>query len=167
MKILWALLAMVLGANGMTCPGSNSLIHASAQVVAIAGSSCKDVHEEILARVQSKWHDPHNGGTYSLVSATALQLQLKRLTGDKKYTDKMTITLSDTNGKCMIMGCSESQVFSIGDKSTNFCNLHNLYCGSAGGCQPVKHDFAVSETKIDTSIGAGSNRQVCLGPVFQ
>lgn len=29
------------------------------------------------------------------------------------------------------------QVFSIGDKSTNFCNLHNLYCGSAGGCQPV------------------------------
>ena len=89
-----------------------------------------------------------------------------RLTGDKKYTDKMIITLADTGGKCMhpcyqfiivqacrgtfrciscpplsltlpatalrrqfvprIMGCSESQVFSFIDFSTNSCNIRNL-----------------------------------------
>lgn len=30
-----------------------------------------------------------------------------------------------------------SQVFSIEDKSTNYCNLRNLVCGSAEGCTPV------------------------------
>ncbi|CAE7030663.1 unnamed protein product [Symbiodinium natans] len=88
--------------------------------------------------------------------------EFSRLTGDKKYTDKMTITLADTNGKCMIMGCSESQVFSIFDFSTNYCNLRNLYCGSADGCEPVKHSFKATESTVTPSLGAGSDAKSCI-----
>ncbi|CAE7656124.1 unnamed protein product [Symbiodinium pilosum] len=156
-----SLLAVVLG---MKCPGSPSFFHASAEVVAIADASCADVKEEMLGRVQSSpWTDPHNAGTYSVLpSKLSSQLDFSRLTGDKKYTDKLTITLADASGKCMIMGCSESQVFSIFDFSTNFCNLRNLYCGPSDGCQPVKHDFRVVESRVTASPGAGSDAKSCI-----
>merc|ERR1719277_942039 len=63
----------------------------------------------------STWHDPHNNGTYSLISADTPKLQLSRLTGDRKYTDKMTLTLAEKDDQCMIEGCSESQSPSIAD----------------------------------------------------
>mmetsp|Transcript_30307 Transcript_30307/g.65373 ORF Transcript_30307/g.65373 Transcript_30307/m.65373 type:complete len:168 (+) Transcript_30307:43-546(+) len=150
----------------MKCPGSASFIHASAKVVAIADASCHDVHEEVLARVKSPtWHDPHNGGTYTILSESSSEIELKRLTGNKKYTDKMILTLAAVEGKCMIMGCSESQVFSIADGSTNYCNLRNLYCGSAEGCRPVKKDFTSEEAEVNPSLGAGSDAKACIkGP---
>eukprot|EP00439_Symbiodinium_sp_Y106_P080098 s234_g18.t2 len=72
---------------------------------------------------EERWKE----GTYNVLpSRSSSQLAFSRLTGDKKYTDKMIITLADTGGKCMIMGCSESQVFSFIDFSTNYCNIRNL-----------------------------------------
>ena len=41
-----------------------------------------------------------------------------RLTGNKKYTDKMIFNLADSNGGCTIEACSRSQGFSIGDAGT-------------------------------------------------
>ena len=37
---------------------------------------------------------------------------------------------------CSVSACSESQVFSIGDYGTNFCNIHDLYCSDAA-CKPI------------------------------
>ena len=36
---------------------------------------------------------------------------------------------------CALTGCSESQVFSVYDAFTNYCNSHNLFCSDAG-CHP-------------------------------
>lgn len=55
-------------------------------------------------------------------------------------TDKMIFTFSDFPGShpsCGIHACSESQVFSLKDFSTNYCNLRNLYCSLVGRlCTP-------------------------------
>ena len=68
----------------------------------------------MIARIQAEstgaWHDPHNNGTYSLVSHSASQVDTTRLTGDKKYTDKQTFSFSEGSGSCTISACSESQV---------------------------------------------------------
>merc|ERR1712048_986836 len=82
--------------------------------------------------------------------------------GNRKYTDKMTFSLFDENGKCSIQACSASQVFSVADFSTNYCNLRMLYCGSSEGCKPVKHDFVTEEMKVSTSTGAGHDQAACL-----
>jgi len=42
-------------------------------------------------------------------------------------------------------GCSESQLTSYADFSTNYCNLHDLYCGSSDGCKFVKSDLKYKE----------------------
>jgi len=40
---------------------------------------------------------------------------LQRVTGDKKYTDKINFAFADAGSGCSISGCSESQVTSIAD----------------------------------------------------
>ncbi|CAJ1439411.1 unnamed protein product [Effrenium voratum] len=109
----------------MKCPGSKSWIHASAEVEAVADASCDDVMSEMIARVTSDWKDPHNGGTYSVLSKADGELNLQRVTGNKKFTDKMTFTFSQEGSQCAVNACSESQSFSIGDFSTNYCNLRS------------------------------------------
>ncbi|CAJ1383775.1 unnamed protein product [Effrenium voratum] len=163
-RLTMRLAVLALGvAEAMKCPGSPSLIHASAKAQVLASASCTEVQEEILARVRSsEWQDPHNGGTYSLISSSPREMLLSRRTGDGKYTDKMAMTLAPAGDKCQIMGCSESQVFSIRDMSTNYCNLRMLYCGTAEGCSPVKHDFPVLESQVSPSLGAGSSAAACL-----
>lgn len=151
-----------------TCPKSSALIHASCKVTATVSGSCADVKAEAVARVNGQldgsWHDPHNNGTYHVLDASdPAALELSRLTGNKKYTDKLTLTFaSDSSGGCTVSGCSESQVTSVLDYSTNYCNLRMLYCGSKDGCKPVSHDFAVSETDVDPSTGAGKDATACL-----
>merc|ERR1719428_1441119 len=61
------------------------------------------------------WHDPHNNGTYTLVSATDSELDMTRKTGNGKYTDKLIFVFASGANGCLISGCSESQVFSIAD----------------------------------------------------
>ena len=89
-------------------------------------------------------------------------LSLQRLTGDKKYTDKMKVVLASNGSSCDILGCSESQVTSVLDFGTNYCNLRMLYCGSKDGCKPVAHDFTSEETKVTTSAGATHVLSKCL-----
>ena len=128
---------------------------------------CATAFEEMLARVNGQygnWHDPHNNGTYSvLASQPPGTLALSRRTGDGKYTDKLTFTFADASSStCSIAGCSESQVTSVADFSTNYCNLRMLYCGAVDGCSPVVHDFVSSEEKVQPSVGASSDRKACL-----
>jgi hypothetical protein len=157
----------VAAVGGMACPKSSAFIHASCQTVATASASCSTVRAEVLARVAGQygqWHDPHNNGTYTVLDESAQDtLQLKRLTGDGKYTDKVTLTLANASDTaCTVSGCSESQVTSVLDYSTNYCNIRMLTCGSADGCKPVNSDWALTETSVSPSKGAGKDPSACL-----
>lgn len=151
------------------CPGSGALIHASMKVTASAAASCSDVEAEITARAGGgSWVDPHNGGIYSLLSSENGVIQTQRTTnpatsvGGTVYTDKQTFVLSDDGAGCKIEACSESQGTSVGDFSTNYCDIRNLYGGSADGYSVVAKDFTHEETSHKGSIGAGHDATKCI-----
>ena len=53
---------------------------------------------------------------------------------------------------CFTQMCSESQVFSIGDFDTNYCNLRNVYCNVADGCELSDGiDLEYEETFVECS----------------
>jgi len=115
------------------CPTSPATMHAGCEVAITFDNSCDAVYNEMMARVNGQynsWHDPHNNGTYIITSSSpSKEIDLDRKTGDGSgYTDKIlfTLTPSPVNG-CAVTGCSASQVFSIGDYGTNYCNIYNLY----------------------------------------
>jgi len=56
------------------------------------------------------------------------------------YTDKFGMLFTEGRTSkgiyaCQITGCSESQVPSVMDFSTNFCNMYNLVCTEKEGCK--------------------------------
>lgn len=115
----------------------------------ISSTSCDAVRGEISKRVNGQygsWYDPHNNGTYSITdSSSSDSMSLSRLTGDKKYTDKMIFSYAVmASGGCDVTACSESQVTSLLDYATNYCNVHNLYC-SDDSCKPFTK-LAYTET---------------------
>merc|ERR1711907_574752 len=61
-----------------------------------------------------------------------------------------------------IEACSESQVFSIGDGGTNYCDLKMLYCGSKDGCHPVVNDFTVSAETTQKEAQSTVDLGACL-----
>ena len=68
--------------------------------------------------VCSGWQDPHNQGSYMLVSqqqqGSDYALTLNRTTGGEgKYTDSIDIQLVETASGCVLQGCSESQVIGL------------------------------------------------------
>ena len=144
------------------CPKSSAFIHASAQVTAVAQASCGDVADEMRARINGQWghwHDPHNNGTYTLLHATGnSSLKLQRATGNGKYHDKLNFVLEPTTAStCTVLACSESQVTSVADFGTNYCNMRMLYCSSGDGCKPVVHDIVSKETSVSTSSPAATH----------
>lgn len=121
-----------------SCPGSAAWFQwASCQASFDSASkvSCKQVASEIRARLAGEadgsWVDMHNKGHYSYDGADdgpvdgAGTFKLQRRTGDGKYTDKIHIALKDNaaDGSCHLDGCSVSQVFSVLDFGTNYCNV--------------------------------------------
>mmetsp|Transcript_47349 Transcript_47349/g.107429 ORF Transcript_47349/g.107429 Transcript_47349/m.107429 type:complete len:171 (-) Transcript_47349:92-604(-) len=157
-----------VAASSAVCPGSPSSVHASCQIKAEVDGPCKAVRQEVLARLGAQasgaWHDPHNNGTYTYNSALPDGgLVLSRTSPTGAYTDKLGLSFTAaSNTTCVVAGCSESQVFSIMDFSTNYCNLRMLYCGSVEGCRPVAHDLGVRELSVSPSWGAGSDPAACL-----
>ena len=154
--------ALLLGAllrPAAACPGSPvpaDSPHDSAELsVTFASDSCVLVAEEMLARVGGAvgWRDPHTRhgagtrGAYALLGQGAPAaadgapgtLSLSRTTADGSYTDLMDLSFESRAGGCVVQACSESQVPSYLDMSTNFCNLHDLYCGLADGCPFALH----------------------------
>ena len=150
-----------------TCPGSSAYLHAGMKVTTTAAVACQYVSAEVAARVNgqySAWHDPHNNGTYTFdFDIGPGDIKLSRVTGDKKYTDKIIITLvDDGDAACKLEACSESQVSSLLDFGTNYCNLKMLYCGSGDGCKPVMNDFSVGAEKTEAIGQASVDMSACL-----
>lgn len=134
------------------CPGSPAWKHAQCVMsVTFPSNTCDEVSGEMLSRITSQsWVDPHNAGEYTIrdkgqsnVDEEISFIRGERTTGDKKYTDKFMLTFDPTLGpaSCKVMACSQSQVFSILDFSTNYCNLRNLYCSTKEGCPVETFDF--------------------------
>merc|ERR1712127_152700 len=73
-----------------------------------------------------------------------------------------SFVLTSVDGSCKVEVCSESQVFSILDMSTNYCEQKLLYCGSDEGCNVANHDFTHSENEKKTMAGASTNFGDCL-----
>jgi hypothetical protein len=96
---------------------------------------------------EAGWVDPHNAGKYSVMegSVEGKELHTKRVTGNKKFTDLQLFEFTWDGADCVMTGCSESQVTSYSDFSTNYCNLHDLYCGSQDGCEIIFSDFKYTE----------------------
>merc|ERR1712232_364672 len=100
-------------------------------------------------------------GKYSLQNYGGT-VSTSRVTGDGKYTDKQVFTLTPDGDTCKIEACSRSQVFSLLDMGTNYCDLKMLYRGSADGCKPVKNDFTVSNEKTEKFSLACVDLAKCL-----
>ena len=170
MLLVTLLLSVPLSAMafGYDCPGSAAWgPHAWAKIQVETTTTCKFVVEEMQKRVNAQpdgWHDPHNNGTYTLTSSTSELIAFSRLTGNRKYTDKMTFHFQQTTtGGCSLYGCSESQVTSVADFGTNYCSLRMLYCGTHDSCKPVLHDFTSVETDVKTSsAGAQHRMDLCM-----
>jgi len=146
-------------------------------------ATCNEVKKEMFDRANGDngWYDQHNRGTYTAegfsgdIFPLSTAISFSRLTGDGKYTDKMTFVLTpifnypvqagpDQPG-CTIEGCSESQVgSSSSDFSTNYCEQKLLYCGSDEGCNTVypSGDFKHHEVETQPMAGATTEFSDCL-----
>uniref|UniRef100_A0A7S1L4M6 Uncharacterized protein n=1 Tax=Alexandrium catenella TaxID=2925 RepID=A0A7S1L4M6_ALECA len=168
-SFLVALAAMTGGVTAeMVCPGSPAhFFHTGMRITTTARATCATVEAEAKARASGQygqWHDPHNNGTYALASFGGT-VAFTRLTGDKKYTDKLVFTLTPKGGECLIEACSESQVTSGLDMGTNYCNLKMLYCGTSDGCRPVKSDFTAYGEETQKMAQASVSMSSCLKTV--
>ena len=102
-----------------------SYAHCTGSVEFTTGT-CSQVFEVISGRAagsqSGKWTDPHNKGAYILEGNSTTEIDVKRVTGSGKYTDKMSFTLSasEDGAGCKVNVCSKSQVFSVEDFGTNW-----------------------------------------------
>merc|ERR1711990_392262 len=151
-----------VAAGGMKCPGSSAWVHAETQLAVTFTDSCDVVKAEVEARIKGSadgsWTDPHNGGKYTITSGAGTnELGFSRTTGGAgKYTDKVIFTFSDSQeGGCSLNACSESQVTSVLDMSTNYCNSHDLFCGDAG-CHVIKSKLTYTENVVRCKSGQHS-----------
>eukprot|EP00050_Salpingoeca_kvevrii_P002305 m.190746 g.190746 ORF g.190746 m.190746 type:complete len:165 (-) comp10588_c0_seq1:1176-1670(-) len=142
------LLVAVAALLAAGCPPSKSHIHAGCEVTVTFSDNCTTVQREMLGRINGVdgWYDPHNRGKYEATSVGAAVIEAKRVTGNGKYTDLLEFKFQNaTSGGCVVDACSASQVFSIIDYSTNYCNLHDLYC-SDSGCHPIFSHLKYTES---------------------
>lgn len=110
-----------------SCPGSPSLIHARCKIAVHFDQPCSAVQAVMEARIAGVHDCKRKPGVYKGTYRFG-----SRTTGDEKYTDLFKTMLSPTHdGKCTLSACSESQVPSVIDYSTNYCNLFNLYGNSS------------------------------------
>lgn len=173
-----------LGYNdgSFVCPGSpasngfgTASTNAWARVQVVTSVGCEQAALEINLRAQGtgfgRWTDPHNGGKYFLYNSyldangPSLRkvLSLTRRTGDDLFTDAITFALEETaDNRCQVYGCSESQGKAMGDFSTNYCNVHNLVCGSSLGCTPISVDPFTSKEHVQLSVRASSDPAQCF-----
>merc|ERR1712113_691268 len=146
------------------CPGSAAWVYAWSEQTTSVNAGCDAVMKEVTDRVKGEngWYDPHNRGTYSITSTSADEFGLQRQTANGKYTDRIVLQFASSGGTCVVKGCSESQVTSFMDFSTNFCNIRMLTCGSEDGCKSSGLDWTDKLTENKQSLFSAHSMSDCL-----
>ena len=115
------------------CPGSPEAVHAKCHLSVLFAEPCLRVLAVVNGRVVGRhgWHDckEPRPGVYDGLAWSA-----SRTTGNGLFTDLLGFRFAPepegataSTGGCRVSACSESQVTSIVDYSTNYCSLRNLY----------------------------------------
>jgi len=153
------------------CPGSPAEVHAKCTMSVMFAEHCAVVKQEIEIRMSGfddEFVDPHNHGHYHKTwsdGAHGTHTRGYRETGDGGYDegvymDRIFLTYEnlEAGDGCMVTACSESQHTSVLDFSTNYCNLHNLWCGASEGC-PYVHEPSLTyqETVLDGTCAASTS----------
>ncbi len=144
----------VEGGGDADCPGSAASMHAKCKMtVRFTDTDCESVVMEALARMrgEEQYVDPHNAGTYTVLESDAGHILGQRVTGlAPHYTDRFKLTFEGDQHQCSMTACSESQGPSLLDFSTNYCNMHTLYCTGAEGCPSVRRpNFIYTEEHLE------------------
>lgn len=107
--------------------------HANCNLVykTVSGVSCAELEKKVQYNVETFDPEPEAGGIYQPEKchegdSTGDYVWANRLTGDKKYTDDVTINFYEEGDYCRVVGFSRSRVLSVYDYSTNYCNIRNL-----------------------------------------
>ena len=116
------------------------------------------------------WHAARQGGRHGADGrhdAAGARGEAERLSGsegpDPPFVDKLAFSFAEAGARaCRLAGCSRSQVASHKDFSTNYCNLHDLFCSSVDGCPAVYFELAYNETAVSTSAGASAVKADCV-----
>eukprot|EP00437_Effrenium_voratum_P035062 CAMPEP_0181463144 /NCGR_PEP_ID=MMETSP1110-20121109/34763_1 /TAXON_ID=174948 /ORGANISM="Symbiodinium sp., Strain CCMP421" /LENGTH=180 /DNA_ID=CAMNT_0023587833 /DNA_START=119 /DNA_END=661 /DNA_ORIENTATION=- len=154
------------GLTDAACPGSPvpSGDHAACSESLVFKASCFSVQEEIEARIGLNMDRKKLPGNYTLLaSETGVCTKASRATSPfadpGPFTDLFGFRYVTDGSDCHVLACSESQVKSLCDFSTNFCNLFNLYCNEADGCEIVhsnlEHDPAQFDQSCDHTAKCG------------
>lgn len=135
-------------------------------------AACATVADEILARIagnqDGSWTDPQNGGQYSLLNSCIFELDkeyngnttiIKAQRSSSLFTDEIDFIMIDGGRRgqpedffCDIVACSTGQDTSAEDFSRNYCNVHNLMCGSDEGCKSVLDDALTEDLREKGSL---------------
>eukprot|EP00930_Biecheleria_cincta_P019191 TRINITY_DN14713_c0_g3_i1.p1 TRINITY_DN14713_c0_g3~~TRINITY_DN14713_c0_g3_i1.p1 ORF type:complete len:201 (-),score=25.04 TRINITY_DN14713_c0_g3_i1:181-783(-) len=150
------------GLSELACPGSpipNSQHSACSEVLQFT-DSCEEVQAEIEARIKGQKDRKSSPGSYKfLASEPGRCTKASRTTGPGAqpgpFTDLFGFRFLAGGGGCQVSSCSESQVNSRCDFSTNFCNLFNMYCNKADACEPLLHDLSYTPLEFGDSCNHG------------
>ena len=156
------------GLSADACPGSPVTRHAACSITLTAYAPCGTVQKEVVARIQYNMDRKSHPGTYALIAtAPGACTKGSRTTGagakPGPFTDVFGFTYSPTGSDphsgtppwCEVRACSESQVSSKCDFSTNFCNVFNLICGGDDGCVAAGVSFAFNISAEGSSCDHG------------
>merc|ERR1712113_1019377 len=107
---------------------------------------------------------PTPGPVYSNMT-TQRVVNVSTPTGYKVYSyyqQWQFIDLFKYTGICKIEACSVSEdlINASSDNSTNYCNIHNLYCSDAV-CHPINPGLSIIETKLKPVNNASANVSKC------
>jgi hypothetical protein len=128
------ILLATFAAGAMACPGTNAIISAKCEMDVKFDQPCSVVKAEVEGRIAgaNAWIDPKSKpGKYTLRNTTDTSTGFSRTTGDGQYTDLVTFAYSESTG-CAVRACSQSQVTSVADYDTNYCNSYNLFSPVSG-----------------------------------
>ncbi|CAE7251079.1 unnamed protein product [Symbiodinium natans] len=136
------------GLTAAACPGSPVPAgdHSACSESIVFQAPCASVQQEIEARIRLNMDRKQLLGNYTLLDSEAgACTKASRATNPHAdpgpFTDLFGFRYMSAGSHCHVLGCSESQVESLCDFSTNFCNMFNLYCSEADGCASVHHDL--------------------------
>ena len=130
------------------CPGSPVSTHASCAFdVHFPSTSCASIRKKMVSRVQKNKDRKSKKGTYEMIDDDSDSGKIKaQRTSHDGYVDKFDVVYQESGEGCVVRACSESQVRSMYDFSTNYCNVHNLLCNKDEGCGKSSDNFEYDET---------------------